>query len=49
MSNYQERIIYGMSNIHVAVFDAEQKTYGNPVAILGAKQIWRSKQKYLEL
>lgn len=35
MANYQERIIYGMSNIHVAVFDAEQKTYGNPTAILG--------------
>ena len=37
MANYQERIIYGMSNIHVAVFDAEQKTYGTPVAVLGAK------------
>lgn len=39
MANYQERIIYGMSNIHVAVFDAEQKKYGNPTPILGAKSV----------
>ena len=37
MANYQERIIYGMSNIHVAKFNPEQKTYDTPVAILGAK------------
>lgn len=37
MANYQERIIYGMSNIHVAKFNPDTKVYETPVAILGAK------------
>lgn len=35
MANYQERIIYGMSNIHIALYNAEEKTYATPQAILG--------------
>ena len=38
MANYQERIIFGMSNIHYAL-KKEDGQYEAPVALLGAKSI----------
>lgn len=38
-SNYQERIIFGMKEIHVAIYNETEKTYATPVPILGAKSI----------
>ena len=35
--NYVEKVIYGMSNIHVAKLNEETGEYEAPVAILGAK------------
>lgn len=39
MASYNEKIIYGFSNIHVALWNDVQKQYETPVAILGGKNI----------
>ena len=36
---YNEKIIYGFSNIYVAKYNAETKGYDAPEQILGAKNI----------
>lgn len=37
VKNYEEKIIYGMSNIHVALL--KDGVYGSPIPILGAKSV----------